>query len=102
VERTTAAPSLHGIKELFASPALEPMPRRLIMTGVPAAGLTDPGPIVCACFAVGLNALVEGIKRDKLMTVEEIGQHLKAGTNCGSCQPELRHVLRRVHTEASA
>jgi assimilatory nitrate reductase catalytic subunit len=102
LERGGTTPSLHALKDLFASPALDRLPRRLMMAGAATTGLSDPGPIVCACFAVGLTALVEGITKRKLTTVEDIGKHLKAGTNCGSCQPELRHVLRRVTAEVPA
>jgi assimilatory nitrate reductase catalytic subunit len=48
---------------------------------------------VCACFGVGLNTIVNAIESQQLTSVEQIGMALKAGTNCGSCQPELRQIL---------
>ena len=56
---------------------------------VPAAGR-----IVCSCFSVGLDTLRRAIEADGLVSVGEIGAALKAGTNCGSCIPELRGLLR--------
>ena len=51
------------------------------------------GPIVCACFGVGLNTLREAIHSGAAISVEAIGQALRAGTNCGSCLPELRKLV---------
>jgi assimilatory nitrate reductase catalytic subunit len=65
-------------------------------------GVIDAGRTVCACFAVGLNTLHEAISRDRLSTVAEIGAALRAGTNCGSCIPELSVILREAHTPADS
>ena len=51
-------------------------------------------PLVCACFSVGAGKLREAISSQSLTTVTEIGQALQAGTNCGSCIPELKKLLR--------
>ncbi|MBC6951822.1 (2Fe-2S)-binding protein [candidate division KSB1 bacterium] len=29
-------------------------------------------------------------------SVEAVGQHLKAGTNCGSCQPEIKKLITTI------
>ena len=36
----------------------------------------------------------EAIKKHGLNSVDAIGESLKAGTNCGSCKPELEELLR--------
>jgi assimilatory nitrate reductase catalytic subunit len=36
---------------------------------------------------------MHAIQRDGLHTVEALGQSLKAGTNCGSCIPELKELI---------
>ncbi|WP_158675403.1 (2Fe-2S)-binding protein [Thiohalobacter thiocyanaticus] len=41
----------------------------------------------------GLRTLEAGIREHRLTSVEAIGKRLKAGTNCGSCVPELRQLL---------
>jgi assimilatory nitrate reductase catalytic subunit len=62
----------------------------------------DPGPIVCACFAVGLRTLHRAIADRRVTSVAEIGAALRAGTNCGSCIPELNAILRAAQAEATA
>jgi assimilatory nitrate reductase catalytic subunit len=37
----------------------------------------------------------------RLKTVAEIGALLHAGTNCGSCAPELEEILRDVRMPAA-
>ncbi|UWQ81825.1 nitrate reductase (plasmid) [Leisingera sp. S132] len=66
-----------------------------ILTGVPASGRPDPGPVVCACFSVGANTIVHAIERGGLMSVAEVGAALQAGTNCGSCRPDIAELLAR-------
>ena len=54
------------------------------------------GRTICACFGVGLQTLHEIIVRRQLTSIAEIGAVLRAGTNCGSCIPELRAVLQNA------
>jgi assimilatory nitrate reductase catalytic subunit len=42
---------------------------------------------------VGVNTLCTAIREFGLNSPEEIGQRLQAGTNCGSCVPELRALI---------
>ncbi|MEG3082274.1 molybdopterin-dependent oxidoreductase [Sphingomonas sp. PB2P12] len=53
----------------------------------------DRGPIVCACFDVGLKTILAAIADQQLADVPSIGAALKAGTNCGSCRPALAKLL---------
>jgi assimilatory nitrate reductase catalytic subunit len=50
------------------------------------------GPIVCACFGVGRNAICDAIAAGA-RTPAAIGAELKAGTNCGSCIPEMKRLI---------
>ena len=61
--------------------------------GQPADPRADTGPIVCACFGVGRKAISEAIATHRLTTAEGVGQAVRAGTNCGSCVPEIRILL---------
>ncbi|WP_406737003.1 molybdopterin-dependent oxidoreductase [Thioclava sp. GXIMD4215] len=56
----------------------------------------DPGPIICACFNIGMNTILSAITSQKLMSVDAIGAALQAGTNCGSCRSELAGLLART------
>jgi assimilatory nitrate reductase catalytic subunit len=98
LDRGKESLALHWVKDLFASETLERLPRRMLMAGRAVDGMADPGRIVCACYAVGINTLISAISAQSLTSVEQIGASLKAGTNCGSCQPELREILRRADT----
>jgi assimilatory nitrate reductase catalytic subunit len=64
-----------------------------LLAGRPAAPATDRGPIVCACFDVGLKTLAEAIDSQRLISVEAVGCALSAGTNCGSCRPAIRRLI---------
>jgi assimilatory nitrate reductase catalytic subunit len=70
-----------------------------LLAGRPLKPTASPGPQVCACFNVGLNTLIAGIRDQKLRTVQEVGAALQAGTNCGSCKPKIQSLLK---TEAEA
>jgi assimilatory nitrate reductase catalytic subunit len=77
--------------------------RRLeILAGRPGADRPDPGAIVCSCFRIGINQIATAIRRDGLITVEAIGAALKAGTNCGSCRPEIRKAIDENVTALSS
>ncbi|MBL4811062.1 MAG: molybdopterin-dependent oxidoreductase [Rhodobacteraceae bacterium] len=65
------------------------------LVGRARADMPDPGPIICACFSVGVNTIMRSIAAQGLVDVEAIGQALQAGTNCGSCRPELAGLLAR-------
>ena len=63
------------------------------LSGRPGADVPDPGPTICACFDVGLHTIRRAIAEQDLTSVEAIGAALRAGTNCGSCRPELNAIL---------
>ncbi|MBT0781953.1 nitrate reductase [Paracoccus sp. pheM1] len=63
------------------------------LAGRPGADRPDEGALVCACFGIGVNSIVRAIASQALTSVEAVGQALRAGTNCGSCRPEIRALL---------
>jgi uroporphyrinogen-III synthase len=66
-----------------------PLVRLSLLAGLEPAAASD-GKIVCACFSVGEASICSAIRAKKLTTPAEIGAVLQAGTNCGSCIPELK------------
>ena len=64
-----------------------------VLAGRPGADMPDPGATICACFDVGINTILSAISSQRLTSVEQIGAALNAGTNCGSCRPELAALL---------
>jgi assimilatory nitrate reductase catalytic subunit len=68
----------------------------MLLSGKSAEGMVESGPLICACFGVGLAAIREAIVGGGAATVADIGRVLRAGTNCGSCVPELRGIIERT------
>lgn len=70
-------------------------PAVIALAGVPGKDQPDRGATVCACFDVGSEqirtAIAEGAR-----SVEALGACLGAGTNCGSCRPELQDMIDAV------
>ena len=87
--------SLPGRTELedMLGVAIEGPARLGLVAGMQLSARIDSGPIVCACFAVGLRTLQRAVTEHRLDSVAAIGEALRAGTNCGSCRPELRAIL---------
>ena len=83
------------MKTLFRSEDLDLNARRLLLSGCDASGLADQGPTVCACFGVSLHAIRVLVTSGQATSPEDIGAILKAGTNCGSCVPELRRLIKQ-------
>ena len=94
-----AAPQWDAVKALFDAEALADIERRMALSGRAADGLAETGPVICACFGVGLNVIRDAIASKSATNVEAIGKALRAGTNCGSCLPELKRI---VHEHAHA
>jgi assimilatory nitrate reductase catalytic subunit len=86
-------PQWDSIKAIFESEALSEPERRAILSGKSTKGIADPGPLVCACFGVGLNVIRAALASGRAASVEQIGVALRAGTNCGSCLPELKRIV---------
>ena len=83
---------------------LDPDARAFVLAGAPAGTALEraAGKTICACFGVGLTTLHGAIAQRRLTSVAEIGAVLRAGTNCGSCIPELKAILSSAQVETSA
>ncbi|MEQ1697303.1 MAG: molybdopterin-dependent oxidoreductase [Hyphomicrobiaceae bacterium] len=53
----------------------------------------DRGATVCACFDVGANQIAQAVASGQCADVAQIGRHLSAGTNCGSCRSEIGRIV---------
>jgi assimilatory nitrate reductase catalytic subunit len=94
-----AVPQWDAVKVLFESEALGETQRRMVLSGRAADGLAETGPVICACFGVGLTVIRDAIASKAATNVEAIGKALRAGTNCGSCLPELKRIVHEhAHT----
>ena len=88
-----------AVKEMFARDVLSAHQRRMLLSGKSIDGLANSGPIVCACFGVGRTTICSAIKGGA-SSAAEIGAQLRAGTNCGSCIPELKRLIAQTEVVA--
>jgi assimilatory nitrate reductase catalytic subunit len=83
---------------------IENKARAAVLSGAGQGATTaEPGGrTICACFGIGLQTLHRTIAARRLTTVAEIGASLRAGTNCGSCIPELKAILSSSAVEPAS
>jgi assimilatory nitrate reductase catalytic subunit len=95
-------PSRTWLGTLFCGDELAEADRMAILAGRAPSGRAESGPVVCSCFSIGRSTLLRAIRGDGLVSVEQIGKALRAGTNCGSCVPELKGLLAQSLEHAPA
>jgi assimilatory nitrate reductase catalytic subunit len=62
----------------------------------PPKGFKARGKVVCNCFNVSEQSIIEfcgSAKGDSAQKITALQSELKCGTNCGSCLPELRTLV---------
>jgi assimilatory nitrate reductase catalytic subunit len=96
------APLWDTVKLTFADAQAMPENRLALLAGRNLTGVADAGPTICACFGVGLNAIRAAFAGGAALTPEDIGRQLKAGTNCGSCLPEIRRIGAQARSTVAA
>jgi assimilatory nitrate reductase catalytic subunit len=95
-------PSRAWLVSLFTIETLDISARGGLLSGRAPANAPDEGRTVCSCFNVGLNRIAAAIRDGGLTSAEQIGAALKAGTNCGSCIPELKELIGHVRCGQAA
>jgi assimilatory nitrate reductase catalytic subunit len=80
--------------EQFAQTSLTTSERKALLAGRPLEGVVDHGRMVCSCFGIGENTIRAAV-RNGCDAVDTLGETLKCGTNCGSCVPELKTIIRQ-------
>jgi assimilatory nitrate reductase catalytic subunit len=78
----------------FTVPGVAPLRRNAVLAGRPGAGTADRGATVCACFGIGANEIAAAVSRG-CTTVAAVGAATHAGTNCGSCRPDIGNIIER-------
>ena len=94
------APKWSIIEEAWTADLIDKPMRRMILSGRRFDGGADEGPNVCACFGVPQGRIVAAIAAGAT-SAAAIGEKLKAGTNCGSCIPELKRLVAEAAASAS-
>jgi assimilatory nitrate reductase catalytic subunit len=61
----------------------------------------ERGGEICACFGIS-RVSVETAIHQGAQSIDAVASATRAGSNCGSCRPEIRALLRarRVHQAA--
>ncbi len=93
-----ARPAPDWVAALFTTPSFEQRDPAALLLGETVTESAPAGRIVCSCFLVHEPAIGAAIREGGLSSVDEIGRDLRAGTNCGSCVPELRRLLREAQS----
>jgi assimilatory nitrate reductase catalytic subunit len=96
IESPEEATDWESVKAYFAEETLDDDQRRSLLSGKTADSGSSAGPVVCACFGVGRNTICDRLASGAARSHLDIGAQLKAGTNCGSCIPELKRLVAEV------
>jgi len=86
------------LKDVMGTGEFSPELRRwaLAPLSAPPAGQRSRGKIVCNCLDVAENEIIDNIQLGAdLLTLQN---KLKCGTQCGSCVPELKQLVR-IHAK---
>ncbi|KEZ78410.1 nitrate reductase [Salinisphaera hydrothermalis] len=86
-------PDRSWLAGLFTGEPMQEAERMAVLAGRPADASADTGPLVCSCFGVGRKTIRRAIEAEGLDSVEAVGRAVEAGTNCGSCKPEIAEIL---------
>jgi NifU-like protein len=49
--------------------------------------------LICTCFGIDEDAIESCIREKGLTDVDEVTQHCRAGSGCGSCQPIIQEII---------
>lgn len=93
-------PDRDWVASLFKRERLSAMHRKALLAGQPMSMANNEGPLVCSCFKVGKNRIIETIKGQNITDEKQVTACLKAGGNCGSCLPEIRGLIKACQAEA--
>ena len=78
--------------ELLGRQRIDAATRRYVLAGGSPGQGKSAGPLICACNGVRLGEIEEALRQGSA-SVEDVGRALRAGTNCGSCKPEIRKII---------
>ncbi|NNH01114.1 nitrate reductase [Acinetobacter sp. ANC 5414] len=93
-------PDRDWVASLFKRERLSAMHRKALLAGQPMSMANNEGPLVCSCFKVGKNRIIDAIKTQNITDEKQVTACLKAGGNCGSCLPEIRGLIKTCQMEA--
>ncbi|MBP6114459.1 MAG: molybdopterin-dependent oxidoreductase [Acinetobacter sp.] len=96
---TGLLPDRDWVASLFKRERISAMHRKALLAGQAMSMSNNDGPLVCSCFKVGKNKIIQTIKDNNINNEKQVTACLKAGGNCGSCLPEIRGLIKSCQTE---
>ncbi|MGH6796438.1 MAG: molybdopterin-dependent oxidoreductase, partial [Methylocella sp.] len=96
--REGEVPPWNGLAGAWRLEGLDGTACHLLLAGGSESAGFDASPTICACFGVKSRAILAAIA-DGACSTEAVGARLNAGTNCGSCLPELRRMITAARTQ---
>ncbi|WP_292531206.1 nitrate reductase [Methylocystis sp.] len=79
--------------ELFSLERLDGAERLSLISGRSGRPSANDGPLVCSCFSVGRKKIEAAIAQG-CRSASDIGKAIRAGSNCGSCRPEIERLIK--------
>jgi len=94
IDSSILLPPRDWLISLFQKDQISAKERSGLLQGAPPAEVEDVGKIICACFNVGEKTICKAVAEAGAENVEAVGEICQAGTNCGSCKPEINALVR--------
>jgi assimilatory nitrate reductase catalytic subunit len=85
-------PPRDWLVELFGAGELDADQRAALLIGRAPGRAVQSSPMVCACLGVRRAAITAAVAAGAA-SVEAVGEVTRAGSNCGSCRPEITRIL---------
>ena len=95
IDSSILLPPRDWLISLFQKETISAKERMCILRGTPPPDVEDVGKIICACFNVGEKTINKAVSEQGAKTVEAVGEICQAGTNCGSCRPEINELISK-------
>ena len=90
-------PPRDWLVELFAAEALGAADRTALLIGRAPGRAVEAGPMICACLGVRAERIAAAVAAGAT-SIEAVGEATGAGSNCGSCRPEIARLLKTTPT----
>ncbi len=94
IDSSVLLPPRDWLISLFQKDSISSKERLSLLQGMPPADVEDVGRIICACFNIGEKTICKEIEAGA-KTVQAVGESCQAGTNCGSCRPEIAELIKQ-------
>ena len=91
-------PTWNALTNLMSADFVEAERRHFALSVRRTSAAVHYGSMICACFGVTKEIIREAIAGGA-QDVHAVGATVKAGTNCGSCVPEIRKVIALMQGE---